>query len=114
MDRVSLDDVDPTEAVDDVFLSVLAGGEKMNVQYFRIEPGAVVPMHDHHHEQVGYIVSGELTFIVGDDEEELVFGPGDAYSLAANEPHSAENRGEETVTGLDIFSPPRDFADWQE
>ncbi|ELZ55283.1 MULTISPECIES: cupin domain-containing protein [unclassified Haloferax] len=112
MDRVSVDDAPSAEAADNVFLSLLAGGEEMNVQHFRIEPGATVPVHDHPHEQVGYIVAGELTFLVGDDREELVVGPGDSYSLAGGEPHGAENRGDETVVGIDVFSPPRANPPW--
>ncbi len=38
-----------TEAVEDVFLAQMASGEKTSVQHFRIEPGATVPKHDHHH-----------------------------------------------------------------
>ncbi|KAB1187935.1 MULTISPECIES: cupin domain-containing protein [Haloferax] len=114
MDRISIDDVEPTEAVDDVYLAVLAGGDKMNVQHFRIEPGASVPVHNHPHEQVGYIVSGELTFVVGDDGEEIVVGPGDSYSLAGDELHGADNRGDEPVVGIDVFSPPRDSAPWMD
>ncbi|WP_411966939.1 cupin domain-containing protein [Haloferax sp. YSSS75] len=112
MDRISIDDVEPAEAADDVYLALLAGGDEMNVQHFRIEPGASVPVHDHPHEQVGYIVAGELTFVVGDDGEEIVVGPGDSYSLAGGESHGAENRGDETVVGIDVFSPPRDNPPW--
>ncbi|UVE50332.1 cupin domain-containing protein [Haloferax larsenii] len=113
MDRISIDDVSPTEAVEDVHLAVLAGGEKMNVQHFRIEPGATVPVHEHPHEQVGYIVAGELTFVLGDGDE-VVVGPGDSYSLAGGEAHGAENRGDEPVVGIDVFSPPRDDAPWRD
>jgi quercetin dioxygenase-like cupin family protein len=112
MDRISIDDVEPTEAADDVYLALLAGGDEMNVQHFRIEPGASVPVHDHPHEQVGYIVAGELTFVAGEDGEEIVVGPGDSYSLAGGEPHGAENRGDDPVVGIDVFSPPRDNPPW--
>ncbi|WP_416840839.1 cupin domain-containing protein [Haloferax sp. DFSO52] len=112
MDRIATDDVESTEAVEDVYLGLLAGGEKMNIQHVRIEPGGSVPVHHHPHEQVGYIFAGELTFIVGDEGEEIVVGPGDSYSLASEEPHGAENRGDETVIGIDVFSPPRDNPPW--
>lgn len=36
-----------------VFLAQLAAGEAMSIQYLRMEPGARVPEHSHHHEQVG-------------------------------------------------------------
>ena len=112
MDRVPLSDHESTEAVENVHLTQLAVGDEMSIQHFRIEPGAVVPEHDHHHEQTGYIFAGELTFLVDDDE--VTVGPDDSYVLASNEPHGAENRGDETVLGIDIFSPPRANPDWQE
>lgn len=112
MEVVSPDDRDGTEAVDGVTLSLLAGGEEMNVQRFEIEPGATVPEHDHHHEQAGLIVEGTLTFLVEDEEVDV--DPGDTYVLAGDEPHAAENRGDETVVGIDVFSPPRDDPAWRD
>ncbi|ELZ33543.1 cupin [Halogeometricum pallidum JCM 14848] len=112
MERVSEDEVEAVEAVPDVHLSVLAGAERMNVQHFRIEPGATVPSHGHEQEQVGYLTAGELTFVLEDGE--VVVREGDSYALEAEEVHAAENRGEEAVEGVDIFSPPRTMADWGE
>jgi quercetin dioxygenase-like cupin family protein len=104
------------EAVPGVHLAQSAAGERTSLQRFRIDPGAVVPSHGHHHEQAGYVFQGELTFLVGDteDPEEVVVGPGDGYVLAGEEVHGAENRGEETVVGVDVFSPPRTDPDWSE
>lgn len=112
MDLVSADAIDETEAIDDVFLKQLAVGEEMSVQHFRLDPGSVVPEHSHQHEQLGYVVSGEAVFIA--DGEETVVGPGDSYGLTSNEPHRVENRGDDTVLGIDIFSPPRANPDWQD
>lgn len=100
------------EPVDRVHLQQLAAGEEMSVQSFRIEPGATVPEHSHHHEQTGYIIEGTLTFVV--DGEDVVVGPGDSYAIPGAEPHGAENRGDKEVFGLDIFSPPRTDPDWAE
>lgn len=101
------------EAVDDVELTQLVVGERMSAQHFRIEPGAVVPQHAHPHEQAGFIYRGELTFVLPDDGEHTV-GAGESYLLAGDEAHAAENRGAETVLGIDIFSPPRANPDWQD
>lgn len=103
---------DATEAVEGVHLSLLAGADRMNVQGFGIEPGAVVPEHNHDNEQTGVVYEGELTFLV--DGEELVVGPGDTYAIPGGEPHGAENRGETTVRGIDVFSPPRTNPSWDE
>ncbi|WP_290812334.1 cupin domain-containing protein [Halovivax sp.] len=111
MERVPLDDVDTAEAADGVHLSITAGTDSMNVQHFEIEPGAAVEEHSHPHEQTGFIYEGDLTFLV--DGEEIVCGPGDSYAIPGDEPHGAENRGDETVRGVDIFSPPRENPSWR-
>ena len=111
MDLVPLGDT--TEAVEGVHLAQLATGEEMSVQYFRFEPGASVPLHDHHHEQSGFVYRGELTFVDADGNE-TVASAGDSYVFPGGEAHAAENRGDEVVEGVDIFSPPRPNPDWQE
>lgn len=113
MEYVPLDRDSEVEAIDNVHLAQLAAGDDMSVQHFRIESGATVPEHDHHHEQSGFVYRGELTFVLADGEE-VVVGEGDSYVLAGDEPHAAENRGEEPVEGVDIFSPPRTDPDWAE
>jgi quercetin dioxygenase-like cupin family protein len=112
MEHVSRSETDTVEAVPDVHLEQLAGGESMSVQHFRIDPGATVPAHEHHHEQAGFLYRGELTFLVGDDREAVVVRAGDSYTLAGHEVHAVENRGDEPAEGVDIFSPPRPNPDW--
>ena len=114
MDLESVDDAELVEAVPDAHLAQLAAGENASMQFFHIEPGATVPQHHHHHEQLGYVWQGEITFLVGEDGEEVVVGPGDSYVLASVEVHAAENRCEETVEGVEVFSPPRTNPDWAE
>lgn len=113
MERVALAEQAEVEAVDRVNLTQLAAGEELSVQHFRIEPGAIVPEHNHRHEQGGFVYRGELTFVL-EDGKEVVVGPGDSYVLAGNEVHAAENRGDESVEGVDVFSPPRRDPDWAE
>ncbi|MFC6719330.1 cupin domain-containing protein [Natrialbaceae archaeon GCM10025810] len=111
MERVSLEETESSEAAEGVRLALLAGSESINVQHFAIEPGAVVEEHSHPNEQTGYIYEGDLTFLV--DGEEIVCGPGDSYAIPGDQPHAAENRGDETVRGVDIFSPPRENPSWK-
>ncbi len=111
MEHVTHDPSADTEAVPNVHLAQLAAGERMSVQHFTIEAGATVPEHSHHHEQAGFIYDGELTFVLADGKEVTVEA-GDAYDLAGNEVHAAENRGDVAVKGIDVFSPPRTNPDW--
>lgn len=110
MDHVPVGET--TEVIDDVHLAQLATGDRMSVQYFRIEPGATVPAHDHPHEQSGFVFRGELTFLL-DGNEEVTVGEGGSYVIPGGESHGVENRGTETVVGVDIFNPPRPEPDWQ-
>jgi len=112
MERISESEIEAAEPEDGVHLKLLAGGEKMNVQHFHIEPGATVPEHSHPHEQAGYITGGVGVFLVGDEEVQVE--PGDSYSIPGGEPHGLENRGDEPVRGVDIFSPPRENPNWEE
>lgn len=111
MEHVSTTAVEFAEPVEGVRLALLAAGEAMSVQEFRIEPGATVPEHSHPHEQVGYLSEGRLTFVLEDGEEVLIEA-GESYRFAGDEPHAAENRGEKPVEGIDVFSPPRTDPDW--
>jgi len=110
MQTVDLSERDVVEAVDGVDLAQLAAGEQMSVQHFHVEPGAVVPEHDHPHEQAGFIYNGALTFLV--DGEEFVVGTDESYVIPGGEPHGAINRGDDPVDGVDIFAPPRLNPDW--
>jgi quercetin dioxygenase-like cupin family protein len=108
MDIVSTAAADSREVVDGVHNFSLLAGERMSTLQFRIDPGSSVPMHDHPHEQAGYLLQGEVTVVL--DGDERVLRAGDAYCIPGNESHSFENQGDEPAIGIDVFSPPRDLA----
>ena len=112
MDIASPDDVESSEPVDGVDLAQLVAGDATSVQQFTVDPGAVVPEHDHEHEQAGLLVEGALVFEVGG--EDLRVEAGDAYVVPSNEPHAVRNDGDVPATGVDVFSPPRADPDWEE
>lgn len=112
METDSLSEHTATEAIEGAHLVQLAAGDRMSIQHFNIEPGAEVPIHSHHHEQVGFIYSGELTFLL--DDEETVVGTGESFALASEEPHGVVNTGDIPAKGIDIFSPPRTNPPWEE
>ncbi len=111
MDTVTPASRESAEPMEGVTLTPLATGEQMSAQWFEIAPGAVVPEHDHPHEQFGIVHQGELTFIVGG--EAFPVRAGETFSIPGGEPHAAENRGETPVHGMDVFSPPREFNFWE-
>lgn len=111
MDTKTLSATKATEVMEGVFLTQLAAGERMSIQHYHIEPGAVVPEHDHHHEQVGFLYEGSLTFVI--DGEEIVVSTGESFALESGEPHEVVNRGDDAAKGIDIFSPPRRNPPWE-
>jgi quercetin dioxygenase-like cupin family protein len=105
-------DGETIEVVDGVHLTQLVAGERMSVQQFHIEPGATIPEHSHRHEQVGYIARGTFAFLVGGTEH--VISRGESYTIPGGKSHSAENRADVPVDGIDVFSPPRTNPDWMD
>jgi quercetin dioxygenase-like cupin family protein len=82
-----------------------AWGENVMMAFINIEPGSVIPPHNHPHEQMGMVIEGKLEFTVG--QESKVLQAGDAYLIPSGVEHSVK-----VVAGparaLDIFSPPRE------
>lgn len=111
METVSNSDVDAVETIEDVYLTQLANTENASVQHFDIRPGAVVDEHSHHQDQVGFVFSGELVFIV--DGEEIPLAANDSFAIPGGEPHAAENRSHEPAVGVEIFTPPRETPPWE-
>jgi len=90
--------------LDGVRLKTLVHGEKTLMAEFKIDKGAVVPSHEHPQEQTGYLVSGSLKFLIGD--ETIIARPGDSWNFAPNEPHGAEALENSVV--VEVFSPVRE------
>jgi len=91
-----------------VRLKTLVHGEKTHLCEFRIAKGGRVPEHSHPHEQTGYLVSGRLKFIVGDESFEA--GPGDSWCLPGDVAHAAEVLEDSVM--VEVFSPLRqDYLD---
>lgn len=96
--------VQSVEQVPGAFRRVLADGDRMMVIEWMMNPGVVVPIHNHPHEQSGYVVSGEMLFATGGVEHSITAGMG--YAVAGTVPHGA--RFPVATTVIDIFSPPRE------
>ena len=86
----------------------LVNGERATLAIIDIEPDGVAEEHHHENEQLGLIVSGELTLRIAGEAHALQ--PGDVYSIPSNVPHDAK-AGPEGATVVDVFIPVR--ADWE-
>lgn len=102
------DDVSLEKLNDKLDRKLITGDDIMVAQVF-LKKGAVVPMHQHHNEQVTYILKGALRFTIGGDEPRQVdVREGEVLHLPGNVPHEAVAL--EDTLDLDVFSPPR--QDW--
>lgn len=79
-------------------------GENITLSFVDIEPGAQLPEHSHPHEQITYILEGELDMVIGG--EKMLLTPGMVHVIPGNVPHSAYART--AVKVLDAFSPVRE------
>jgi quercetin dioxygenase-like cupin family protein len=92
------------ELVPGVFMKPLSYGNNSMLCEFRINQGAVIPAHQHPHEQTGYLVKGKLRFF--GDEGEAVVEPGCSWSFKGGVMHGAE--GLEDTVLIEVFSPVRE------
>ena len=92
-------------------MNPLIDREMLNTQQLMLarvimKKGAHVPRHQHHNEQITYILEGALKFQV--DGKEIVVKAGEVLCIPPHMPHEAWAL-EDTVD-LDVFTPPRE--DW--
>jgi quercetin dioxygenase-like cupin family protein len=75
-----------------------------------LKKGAVVPLHQHHNEQISYMLEGALKFLLKTEEgdQEITVRAGEVLCIPPDMPHEAYAL-EDTID-LDIFNPPR--QDW--
>jgi unsaturated pyranuronate lyase len=82
-------------------------GELVSLAVIELDPGATVPEHRHHNEQLGVLTSGTLRFRIGEETRELA--PGATWCIPANAPHEVQ-AGPEGAVAVEVFAPGRD--DW--
>ena len=62
-------------------------GDKIMLARVFLKKGAHVPLHQHHNEQVTYILEGALKFAI--DGQEIVVRAGEVLCIPSNMPHEA-------------------------
>jgi quercetin dioxygenase-like cupin family protein len=99
----------PIETVSPMLGRRLVTGDKMMLAHVYLKKGCIVPKHQHHNEQLTYILEGCLRFWIGEDEgQTLDVVAGDVLHIPPMVWHKAEAL--EDTLDVDIFSPPRE--DW--
>jgi len=79
--------------------------DHMLLSVLEMDPGTVVPMHSHPHEQAGTVFEGEFEMTIGNETK--MMRPGDAYMIPGGVPHGV-TIGDQLVRALDVFSPVRE------
>lgn len=82
---------------------ILAHDGKMMAVEVNFEAGAIGPMHNHPHEQLTYVLSGEFEFTIGDGKH--VVSAGDTLYKKPNIMHGCVCLKSGTL--LDTFTPVR-------
>ncbi len=93
-----------TELIKGVHLKTMVYGKQTLMTEVRLEKGAVIPPHQHPHEQTGYLVSGRMDFLVNGKHFTAV--PGDSWNIAGNTAHGATALEESVV--VEVFCPVRE------
>lgn len=83
---------------------VLSHGGKLMAVEFRFQKGAIGALHNHPHEQIGYVVSG--SFEVEMDGKKEILIAGDTYYVAPNVVHGVVALEDSVV--FDVFTPHRE------
>ena len=91
------------ELADGVSAKPLFGkGAMLNL--VELEPGAVVPLHSHPHEQIFWMLKGRMDFRLGDERRSC--GPGDVGVIPGGVEHEAWFPEDTEV--IDVFAPRRE------
>lgn len=76
----------------------------MTFAYWRIEEGAALPNHSHHHEQVVNLIEGRFALTVDGETRELESGI--VVTIPPNVPHSGKSITPCRI--IDVFHPVRE------
>ena len=101
---IRFDDVRSFTLTDGVTGRPLFGDQGM-LNLIEFEPGSVVPLHSHPHEQLGIVLRGMQALVVEGVAHELE--PMQGYVLPGGVEHSAYC-GPEGALVLDVFAPVRE------
>jgi quercetin dioxygenase-like cupin family protein len=94
----------PAKEIVPGFFGKFIHGEQSTLAFWEIKKGHTLPLHHHVHEQITYIVSGELEMMIGN--EKYVLTGGMTNVIPSNLPHSGFALTDCVV--IDSFCPVRE------
>ena len=93
-----------TELIPGISIKALVYGKNTLTAKFKLKKGSSLPIHNHPHEQTGYLVSGKMKFNIAGEHH--IAEPGDSWCIHGDIKHSAEVLEESVV--IEVFSPLRE------
>ncbi|MEY3423164.1 MAG: hypothetical protein RIR48_3494 [Bacteroidota bacterium] len=103
MGFVNLQDIQEQELIPG-FHARLIHTNQLTIGYFQIKAGSVLPEHQHVHEQISNVLSGEFEMSI--NGEMKVLAPGQVAVIPSNVPHSG--RAITDCVIMDVFNPVRE------
>ncbi|GAB4409146.1 MAG: cupin domain-containing protein [Thermodesulfovibrionales bacterium] len=97
-------DLKAKQILEGITLKAVSGNKTM-MTFFEFEPNAVIPPHKHPHEQITYVIEGEMEFAV--EGETKVLRKGDGVVILSNQEHSAKVLAKPTKA-VDAWYPIRE------
>jgi unsaturated pyranuronate lyase len=86
------------------FYGKMVHGASSSLVFWDIKKGGISPAHHHVHEQITYIIEGELDMTIGG--EKYLMTAGTVHVIPSNVPHSAVAITDCKI--IDSFAPARD------
>lgn len=99
----NIKDIKPKELVSGITGHYVHGAQ-LTLGYVEIEAGSILPQHSHVHEQITYILEGQLDMVIGGKNCSLTAGM--YYVIPSNVPHGAVAPVHCKV--IDVFNPVRE------
>ena len=96
-------DIQGVPGPDGILRKSLAYNEDALLCNFDMKKGAKIPLHNHKHAQIGYVINGKLKFITEDGS--FLAETGDSYVFDGYEKHGAEILEDSDV--IEAFTPCR-------
>ena len=97
-------DLKARQVLEGITLRAVSGNKTM-MTFFEFEPNAVIPSHKHPHEQITYVIEGEMEFTVEGKTRGLK--KGDGVVIYSNQEHSARILDKPTKA-VDAWYPVRE------
>jgi quercetin dioxygenase-like cupin family protein len=94
----------PWERVTDKIERRALAGEQRMIVWWKMKAGAHAAAHQHHHEQIFWMIAGKMDFRIGSDSRSMTAG--DSAVVPSNVEH--EGVFPEDTEVFDIFSPLRE------